>query len=858
MKILKLILENYAGIINGIQRNKIELDFSKCDKKIIMLLGLNGKGKSTILSSLHPYSETFNDKYPIKEGKEGYKEIHYLLDNNDLIQIRHIYSKDNKISSFISINNEELNKKGGVRTFEELVTSNLNVTKEFFKLLFLSSEGQSFIKMNSSSRKEFIGKFMPSIDDYLQGFNNVNKKILDLNKRIKFLTEDIQSLGDLDSLIQKLTSNTSKLHSLNLHIKNLNKEKNELEFKFKKANENIYRFKDIITNYETIQSLLNQKIEEYNNIISLYPKTFKDKNITEIQEMLEITKNNLKDFTNKFIDLNNLVNLQELTINQNNNIIAQLDVVKKKYNLLPDNEIKIICDKLNNIVNYNNDIELKFPVFKSTDFDMESIVDSYLNQLNININSAFEKCMNNFKPEIKEFLTLDDFKLDHAIYKSNLIQELITDIKESILIKTNERDLEQNELDVLKLNNELITLCKDKTCKVYAKNKEMSNKENTIKLLNKEIKILENTLFENNEIVLIAEQAFEFQEGVNKLLLILKDSRFINIFNICKSFYPNINVLLKLKNTMSIYNFIDNNTPTEIYHILENFQKLIDIKSQFSKYIYNKTNIELFTNKIKDFNDSSVIIEEANNKAIQAKLDNSKLIIECELNKNKLKELEQKKINLEKKEKVINELIFINNEISLYKKDFQKAEIDYQQCKDDDILLKSITEKLVEKDKLINIEEKELKLVEGNINELNLAISKYEDITNKLKEVDKKLSSFMYIKNALDLKTGIPLVLLGNYLEDIKLITNELLKVALKNFSIDFHLTDKEFTIPTNKNGEKINDAFIASSGEKALIQISLSLGIIINAIKDLNTKYNIPILDEIDGQLDINNKMPL
>ena len=48
----------------------------------------------------------------------------------------------------------------------------------------------------------------------------------------------------------------------------------------------------------------------------------------------------------------------------------------------------------------------------------------------------------------------------------------------------------------------------------------------------------------------------------------------------------------------------------------------------------------------------------------------------------------------------------------------------------------------------------------------------------------------------------------------------------------------------------------MTSSGEMSLIKISLSIGIIINAIKDMNIKYNIPLLDEIDGQLDINNKM--
>ena len=45
-----------------IELDEIELDFSKTKKKVILLLGSNGSGKSTIISSLHPFSEAFNNK----------------------------------------------------------------------------------------------------------------------------------------------------------------------------------------------------------------------------------------------------------------------------------------------------------------------------------------------------------------------------------------------------------------------------------------------------------------------------------------------------------------------------------------------------------------------------------------------------------------------------------------------------------------------------------------------------------------------------------------------------------------------------------------------------------------------------
>ena len=76
MRILRLKLVNFIGIKNGMGKDEIEISFPEDENTITMLLGKNGSGKSTIVSQLTPFKDTFDDrKDPIVPGKDGLKEI---------------------------------------------------------------------------------------------------------------------------------------------------------------------------------------------------------------------------------------------------------------------------------------------------------------------------------------------------------------------------------------------------------------------------------------------------------------------------------------------------------------------------------------------------------------------------------------------------------------------------------------------------------------------------------------------------------------------------------------------------------------------------------------------------------------
>ena len=150
MRILRLKLVNFIGIKHGLGEDEIEIDFSKSQNKVICLFGGNGSGKSTILSQLHPFKESFDDrKTLILDGTEGLKEID-IESNGHLYEIVHIYAKT--AQSFIKKDGVELNENGGVRTFEDIVLKELGISKDyFFDISFIYNLGE-FICRNKNTR----------------------------------------------------------------------------------------------------------------------------------------------------------------------------------------------------------------------------------------------------------------------------------------------------------------------------------------------------------------------------------------------------------------------------------------------------------------------------------------------------------------------------------------------------------------------------------------------------------------------------------------------------------------------------------------------------------------------------------
>ena len=275
-KIQRLKLVNFVGIDAGLGKKEIELDFTRTDKRFILMLGKNGSGKSTIQSMLTPFAHSFDDREDlILDGKDGKKEIDILRDDV-LYKITHHYSsKKNK--SFITKvlpdgTEEELNPAGTIRNFPTIVEEELGVTENFFKLIKIGSQAENFIDLKASQRKEFIGEFTPDIEGYLEIFKNVTVKHSNTTKEIRFLTDELGKLEEGTSVQKNINILRSTERSLQAEIAKLMAEQQSLLIKLADT-----------TVLEEIEDLnrditkLNVDLEFYNNIVEETNQRYKGK-----------------------------------------------------------------------------------------------------------------------------------------------------------------------------------------------------------------------------------------------------------------------------------------------------------------------------------------------------------------------------------------------------------------------------------------------------------------------------------------------------------------------------------------------------------------------------------------------------
>ena len=203
MRITRLKLVNFIGIKNGTGKDEIELFFPKNKNTITMFNGKNGSGKSTIMSQLTPYKDSFDDrKTLIVSGKEGVKEID-IEHNGHTYKIKHIYGA--KAASFIQEDGVELNENGGVRTFEDQIKLKFGLDKEYFKVGKIGSNTENFIQFTTTQRKTYISTFVESVQKYLDAYKIVAEKAKLNDKQIEQISSDLAKLDDINQK-EKLTA----------------------------------------------------------------------------------------------------------------------------------------------------------------------------------------------------------------------------------------------------------------------------------------------------------------------------------------------------------------------------------------------------------------------------------------------------------------------------------------------------------------------------------------------------------------------------------------------------------------------------------------------------------------------------
>lgn len=806
MKITYIKLKNVKNIYTALKAKEIEIDLSKSKNKIILLEGPNGSGKTTILSSLHPFATNGNldvrsDSSIIIKGEEGYKEL--IIENgSDEYIIKHFYypNKDtHTVKSYIMKNGIELNINGNVTSFKTIVENELDIKIDYLKLIRLGSNVTNFIDLKTTERKNFLGtNILDEVDIYLKYYKKVNDNLKEIKSVISHTVDKIDKLqvSNPDDLKNDIDTLNSVINNLKNDISSLSENRAIYTYELSKLTpeyELKQKLSDVIKNSNNINKIYNSK--KFN------PSLGTDDNI-----------NNLINEINKLkLDIDTSINKRNLLLSNIDTLYDEknhLNIELKNQNI--DEQIKTleyIISDLKEKVDYGYKLFEGF-IPTCTLKELETVINILENNQNIlSVTYEFGK-----KP-IKKVIKL--------IQKKENVNNFIND-KISILL-SNKLSLTSNYI-VDKLFKKFPLIypdCNNNKCKIYQLWNELydissSKIDNDVEdeefytfmsHAYNNIKVVFNNLTENKE--LFSKMPIEIKQ------MLLFDVVCDNISN-CKWIY-NKEILNDKLMQLTEYEIYQNN----INRLRDAENNLINIK--------NTSNKSFIENRI------SVILEQIKNNTDIIEVINKSLISYNE----KLNELEDLlKFSYDVKD-VLDKKDIIDGTISKLTKE-HKDIILYN--KKIDIINDELNNKTFEMNKLIN-----------KVNSINYRINEYNSLTKDLEKLREDYDDIVEVRNSLSSKDGIPLLYIKVYLKNTKEITNDLLDIVYNGeLKIsNFNISSTEFKIPYITKSTIVDDIKYASQGEKSFVSLALSFALSYQSL----TKYNIMLLDEIDSTLDSTNR---
>ena len=854
MKITYLKMENLKNILAGMGKSKVEIDFSKGKNDKILLLGGNGSGKSIILSSATPYRGT-NDNRSVDpvEGKTGKKVIHFDH-NGHKYEIEHFYGKNNK--SYIKKDGRELNENGNIRSFNTVMEEELEISPDYFAIGRLGDNVKNFINYPTAERKKYINKFIPNIDDYLIAYKNSSEKVTLYNKRLKSLNVQLEKYNTLDELLEAkkeledeketLGKEISKMEiQLESILNEIGKLSQDLMDKDNYSTEIIFnkhpQFKEMAGQYlpgviNTIEKEALVIQDDLDGTYLKYPK-LKGKTLEDCKEKLNELSNKKKLLDVELENIEFKVNHYKSQVNDSNSKMAE---IKAKLNSFENMDVDQITEMKTELEGRYNDRRNLISHIKSDEFpitleeakllkDDIKLLKRESGRVSESRGDLDEKLFDKYKFDIDTLIGLYNTecdkkdKLEQNIAK--LDKEMKEIYKESGLVKI----LEVSEHHDHAKECPFVPMAmgvQDRVDGIDGMEEEMKSLHTQLnEIMIPRIEVIRNHIKyvkEFKEIIVnsIYNERFE-KLGINKddymnTLLVTDSSKFDNKFAIVDEvigYYTDLEEIRTLQTKLeSIESKLELNRKIESDRITLNEEL----------NVHDKTRTDSL----------SVLTEEINPEKERIEKD-----IKINTASTRIYEvLEAKLTKLNNIMDVVNELKELSDEMKVI--DGKMLELRDQKNQ-----------------YIVDIDNKNAALnhLIGKLDKANRDYYLVESINKELSDISSIYDKLLAVNTSLDPKKGIPLIFINNYLTDIAERANDLLDMAYKgDFFIKFEVNEKEFKIIVVKgDGTELEDISLASQGETAMTNTSLSLSMLANITKG----YNIMYFDEVDGTLDNENR---
>ena len=758
MIIKRVKLENYRSHSNT------TVDFSK---GVNLILGKNGKGKTSILEAISSVMFNTKDRSGKETGKNFIKfgeksgkiEIEFTAnDGRDYILKTEFFKTKPKRQTLKDLNGidceediqeklEELCgiKKGFEETYENIVIAKQNEFINIFKAKPKDRE-EIFNKIfNTQIYKEMYDKFLKeATDNYTKQIDYLSKDIDSLKENMEDKEEISTLFKDEETLKEKLNADFSKTTEISTKLSNEIKDYETSEINLKNLISNIEDEEDKIKKYS---NLLKENIAVAKK--AKKAKTIVKENEKSYFEYLE-TEKKLKGFREIYA---NLLQEQKLNIQYQNNIeklelsnkTLKTDIANLEENISKNSEKKDSLDKnIAELKSKEEDLSSKLKEFESLLIKLEDLEktkkknsDKHLEKkteinilekdlsskkdlfMPINIEDI-EKQLSNFKDLEKELKSLEEQKIIFGT-------EIYT-------LKNASNELSFKICPYLKENCENL---KDKEADDYFSSK-ISLKTEAVETLKKTIEEKSRVLAEKSRVEEKEKQFFELEKTIKNLELSLKTEE-VNL----KEIEVNIKSL-----DISIQQLIKN----------QEFQDSTSLKEHKKGLEVELKNLNLDEKR-----------ENLKNLIESLEIEKEKILRNQSSIENNLKEIDEysKKIKTDTDKNIEN----ITSEITVFENKLTNLKTPYSEYIENSILAKDLENLLLKVNKSI----KELYSLRLNKNSLKEKVFCLEDkIKNiKIDELREKYDVLKEELNEISKKLGSSQEKIENYKKILEKITSQ-------------------------------------------------------------------------------------
>lgn len=801
MKVTYLKLLNVAGLYVGSGIEEIEIDFRNSINPIVAIIAPNASGKSCLLSSISPFANvtSIDDRSSlsyIRTKKNGYKEIHYLDENNEYV-IKHYYKPtdtSHTVKSYFSLNGMELNENGNVRSFLSLVENHMGLTQDMMRLIRLGSNVSSIISLTPSARKDYVGKLIDEIDIYLQIYKDINDERRVVKSLISTNDANLYNCHISDILIEE-----DSLRAIEKEIKTLEKERDKMVAE----RSNI----DSLMKSNDIEDLKKKKhdaessLSEFNKIQSAVTSN----GLLGISVDTLILKRS--DTVSRKINIQSKINSYRLSIDSSLKSIERLETSVKK--VTSNNDVKSLTDMIESLrksIKSTNSIIISFrPPSGVTSESLNAIISklSSFNVIGQTIRSFGSKPFDVYTQLFREHKSVDKWLKD----QSNKIK---SGIKESDIMAM---------FDLMFKNDDIVSPNCDyefMECPFYRFAEVL---DNTKKELDKSydpetlryIQIISN----NIDIMLNEIDRFRSISLPDRLKSLLTESSIIERFNEKLPFFDvdAFQEYLTIVNAYEVYTD-DVNRLARYEHQLSVYKnsgingQLEEIKQLNENISFYRNNIDTLSRQIQD-------------------IDNELTTIDSQIS-----------------------LVSRFNEMVKYKDMFEST------IKSTTKILEPLQRAEQERIRVdIELRQKvsQIESARERHKRLEMKIHEYRRLVEEGEKLSKKNRHLQIIMETVNTKEGIPVIYMKKYLGRIKDLANNLLRIVYgDSFKLaKFNITHDTFDIPYIKNGIKVADVKYSSQSELAMSTVAISF-----ALSNRSSgRYNIPLLDEVESGLDESNR---